>query len=80
MSEYIKGMLATQGWKETEGMFNDAINKCGDLETLTKEGSNEVLAREARVSAEVQSKLKDLLKRIKLAGTEKPVNKPKVMR
>lgn len=77
MSGYIKGVLATQGWQEIEVMFNDTLKECSNLDTLPRNESNEIVAREARIKADVYTKINSLLKRIKLAGKDEEVKKPK---
>lgn len=76
MNTYIKNILETKGWQDIEKMFNDKIKSCYSLE-LPKDASNETVAREARTKEDVASNLKELLKKIKLAGKEAEIKKPK---
>jgi len=67
MSEYIKGMLGTQGWKETEEMFVAAIEKCSN-EKIDDKNSNEVYGSIARANRKAAHHMTVLLNRIKNAG------------
>ena len=71
MSQYIKNILETRGWKEVEAMINETIAESSNLKTIEDNLGNEVVAREARVRAEVYKRLSALLSKIKLAGQER---------
>ena len=69
MSQYIKNLVQTKGFKEIEDMFLQECYRCSDLSDLPSNASDEVVAREARVRGETSKRIKALMVRIKLAGS-----------
>ena len=70
MSQYIKNLVKTSGWKEVEKIIMEEIHKSSTLETIEPDLSDEIVAREARVRSEVAKRLKALLNRINLSGQD----------
>jgi len=70
MSQYIKNLVKTSGWKEVEKIIMEEIYKSSTLETIEPDLSDEIVAREARVRSEVAKRLKALLNRINLSGQD----------
>jgi len=68
MSNYIKNLISTSGWKDVEKMFNESIRQCENQSNISGELNNETYAREGRANVIAAKKMKELLNKIRLAG------------
>ncbi len=67
MSNYIKNLVQTSGWKEVEGMFKEAILACKS-EEVNENLDGDTYKTTALANIKAAKKIKQLLDKIKLAG------------
>ena len=67
MSNYIKNLISTSGWKEIEGMFNEAITECKN-EKVNEDLSGDDYKTTSIGNIKAAKKIEKLLRKIKLSG------------
>jgi hypothetical protein len=69
MSNYIKNLISTQGWKEVEVIFNDAITalKNADINENLPADEYKIVSLANKKAAK---KFKDTIRKIKLQGRD----------
>jgi len=67
MSNYIKNLIATQGWKDVEKMFTDLVTECRNQE-IDESMSSEEYKIVHISNKKAGDKIQGLLSKIRLAG------------
>ncbi len=75
MSNSIKNLVNTGGWKEVEKIMYDFIEKCKDPSNIDETLPDDIYAREVRTRVLAANTVKHLIKNIKLSAGNSPVDK-----
>jgi len=73
MSNYIKNLINTRGWKEVEKMFDEEI--AVNHKDINSDLDDKTLAREIRARIIASDKMTNLLNRIRLSAGQEPKDK-----
>ena len=75
MSEAIKNLVRSTGWKKIEEMFEKEISTLKDPSDIPNNIRNDIYAREVRSRVMAAKTLQNFMRKIQLSGSDAQSNK-----